>query len=72
MYDFAVYLQTGQRHYKEKYLKLWLPVTICNAKSRNNALHAFCGIETIEPAAPAAATKRVFLHHKSFPRANLP
>ncbi|MCI6592769.1 MAG: hypothetical protein SPK18_04880, partial [Treponema sp.] len=40
-------------------------------KPRNNALHAFCGIETITPAAYAAATKRVFLHHAPLPRAKI-
>ena len=41
-----------------------------DSKPRNNALHAFCGIETMELPL-GGTTKRVFLNHGPLLRANI-
>ena len=58
-------------YYKTCYRNSGSRSRLRDSKPRNNALHAFCGIETIAPAALAAATKRVFLNHAPLPRANI-
>ena len=45
--------------------KKWFPVAKHCPKTRDNALHAVCGKETIKLAAFAAATNRVFLNNAS-------
>ena len=54
------------------YRNLWLPVVIQEPKTRNNALDVVCCIETIIPAAHAAATNKVFLALVSRPCAKFP
>ncbi|MCI6890759.1 MAG: hypothetical protein MR852_01880, partial [Treponema sp.] len=38
----------GQKHYKQKSRIFGSQSRLRDSKPRNNALHAFCGIETIE------------------------
>ena len=61
---------SGLPHYKQKSRNFGSQSRLRDSKPRNNALHAFCGIETIELPL-AAATKRVFLNRAPLLRANI-
>ena len=52
-------LPWGQ-HYKQKSRIFGSQSRLCDSKPRNNALHAFCGIETIELPLRSSHKKSVF------------
>ena len=47
MLEIFFHLAARLPHYKIKRIKYWLPVVKHGSKPRDNALDAFCGLETI-------------------------
>ena len=53
-------IKSGQTHYKQKSRIFGSQSRLRDSKPRNNALHAFCGIETIELPLRSSHKKSVF------------
>ena len=54
-------IKSGQTHYKQKSRNFGSQSRLRDSKPHNNALHAFCGIETIELPLRSSHKKTVFV-----------